>query len=123
MRVRSELWIKAYIRSVQSRGDFAAVVHRGDGDRGVIYIKLSRLDGTAVLYGPAPPSLDAARDGDGGERSFARMHDAEQLPERDIDQLATREREFDPDIWIVETESREGRHGLDDWLVTPARDR
>jgi hypothetical protein len=118
MRVQSELWIKAYVRAVQSRGDFAAVVHRGDEHRGVVYIKLNRLDGTATLFGPAPPSLDAPRDGSDGERAFVRMHAPEALPERDIDQLATRAREFDPDIWIVETESREGRHGLDDWLAT-----
>ena len=120
MRTRSELWVKAFIRAAQSRGDFAAVVHRGDDDRGVIYVKLNRLDGTATLYGPAPPSLDAPAEAGDGERRFVRLHGPEALPERDIDQLATRERGFDGDVWIVETESREGRHGLDDWLATPA---
>ena len=62
MRLKSELWVKAYIRRCQIAGADALLVRRGDADAGAIYIKVSRLDGTALLFGPAPAGLDEARE-------------------------------------------------------------
>ena len=61
MRLKAEIWVKAYLRRCNSQGADAVLVRRGDGDAGAIYIKISRLDGTAALYGPAPAGLDEAR--------------------------------------------------------------
>lgn len=36
-----------------------------------------------------------------------------QGPERDIDAITTREAGFDPDLWVIEIESRDGRTLLD----------
>lgn len=57
MRLKSEIWVKAYIRRCAGEGVPAVVVRRGDEDAGVIFLKVSRLDGTAALYGPAPAGL------------------------------------------------------------------
>ena len=113
MRLKTEFWIKAYLRRVRGLGAFAAVVYHGDDDNGIVYVKVNRLDGAASLYGPAPPALD--RDPDGiEERRFVLQHAAPALPEREIDALVARQRNFDPDIWLIEVESRAGVHGLHD---------
>lgn len=111
MRVKSELWVKAYIRRCAAEGIPAAVVRRGDADAGVVFVKVTRLDGTAELYGPAPAGL--ARDD--GEPRWAALSEAK--PEADVELRLGREREMDPDLWIIEVEDRQGRHLLDDWLA------
>ena len=113
MRLPTELWVKAYLRRLSGQGMFAAVVKHGDDDHGTLWVKVSRLDGTAVLFGPAPEPLDAPDP----DRSFLRMHKADAIPEADADKQLRQAREFDSDLWIVEIEDRAGRHGLDDWIV------
>jgi hypothetical protein len=119
MRLKTELWVKAYLRQRQAAGAFAAVVRHGHDDAGAILIKVARLDGTAAVFGPAPmslaPELDAAID-----RRFVRMHNATWLIEKDVDEIVMRQRSYDDDIWVVEVEDRSGASGLDGWLATPS---
>ena len=118
MRLKTELWVKAYIRRRQSAGAFAAVVAHGHDDAGSILIKISKLDGQAALFGPAPMSFDG--DGrDDGERRFARLHDEEWTAERTVDGLIARQRSYDEDLWVIEVEDRRGEAGLEGWLATP----
>jgi hypothetical protein len=117
MRLPTELWVKAYLRRLSGAGLFAAVVKRGDADRGTLWIKVSRPDRSASLYGPAPEPLDEPAPEDGRDRRFLRMHTAETIPDADAETQLRRAREFDSDLWIVEIEDREGRHLLEDWLV------
>ncbi|MEZ5776041.1 MAG: DUF1491 family protein [Hyphomicrobiaceae bacterium] len=114
MRLKSELFVSAYLRICAASGIAAVLVRRGDGDAGAIYIKVSRLDGTAVLYGPAPAGLDGAET----DRRFVACLGTEPRPEADADEHLRREARIDPDFWRVEVEDRAGRHALDDWLVS-----
>lgn len=111
MRLKSALWVKAYLRARLSQGAFAAVVRHGDDDAGAIFIKISRLDGTALLFGPAAAGL--AGDGD---RRFVLRHDGPTISDADADTRLERERGFDPDLWIIEVEDRQGAHGLEGWI-------
>ncbi|HZT46388.1 MAG TPA: DUF1491 family protein [Hyphomicrobiaceae bacterium] len=113
MRLKAEIWVKAYMRRCQHDGAFAALLRRGDADAGAIYIKVSRLDGTALLFGPAPAGLAEARE----ERRWQSCLDPAPAPEADVDAFLARQIEFDPDIWVVAVEDRAGRHFLDDWLA------
>lgn len=113
MRLKSEIWIKAYLRRCRVDGADALLVRRGDADAGAIYIKVSRLDGTAALYGPAPAGLDEARE----ERRWQPCLKGEAVPEPDADAYLARQVSFDADIWIVAVEDRAGRHFLDEWLA------
>jgi hypothetical protein len=113
MRLKAEIWVKAYLRRCRVDGADALLVRRGDGDAGAIYIKVSRLDGTAALYGPAPAGLDEARE----DRRWQPCLKGERGTEGDADAYLARQIEFDPDIWIVAVEDRQGRHFLDDWLA------
>ena len=117
MRLKSEIWVKAYLRRCQGEGLDAVLVRRGDADAGAIYIKVSRLDGTAGLYGPAPAGLEEARE----ERRWQACLARETAPESDADAYLARQIDFDPDIWIVAVEDRLGRHFLEDWLASRGR--
>ena len=117
MRLKTELWVKAYLRGRQAAGAFAAVVAHGHDDAGALLIKIARLDGTAAVFGPAPVSFAATERPD-GERRFARLHDAPWVAEKVVDDLIARQRSYDEDVWVVEVEDRSGETGLEGWLAT-----
>ena len=91
MRLKSELWVKAYLRRCRTDGADALLVRRGDTDAGAIYIKVSRLDGTALLYGPAPAGLDEARE----DRLWQPFLKGEPTAEAQVDAYLERQVGFD----------------------------
>jgi len=110
MRLKTALWVAAYLRRCQVEGIPAVVRRRGAEDAGAIFIRIDRLDGTSDLFGPAPQSeFDAIRDTD---RAFSLC--LNELPATDaaVEAYLTREVKFDPDVWIVEVEDRAGRNFL-----------
>jgi len=111
MRLKSAIWIAAYVRRCHGEGAFAAVRRRGAEEAGAIFIKLNRLDGAAELFGPAPQAVfDEAHPSD---RVFTRSLGAAPVPEDKVEERLAREIRFDPDVWIVEVEDRDGRHFLE----------
>lgn len=110
MRLKAEIWVKAYIRACAVAGAFAVVVRHGDDDAGAIFIKVARLDRTATLYGPAFAGFS------GAETDRLWMTLMQDAPEFEVDERLERERGFDSDIWVVEVEDRDGRHFLGDFL-------
>ncbi len=114
MRIRSDIWVKAYLRRRTTEGCFAAVIAHGDDTAGAIVIKINRLDGQVTVFGPAPQGLDDVDT----ERRFVCIHKTPTLPEPEADARIARERAFDTDLWVVEVEDRRGEHGLDGWLAT-----
>jgi hypothetical protein len=112
MRLKSEVWVKAYLRRCAVGGVAAAVVRRGDSDAGAICIKVNLLDGRAAVYEPAPAGLASPVD----ERRWQACFEADAVPEDEADAYLQRQAASDPDLWIVEIEDRSGRHFLDDWL-------
>jgi hypothetical protein len=114
MRLKSGIWVSAYVRRCNVEGVFAAVRRRGAEDAGAIFIKVNRLDGTADLYGPAPQS--AFDDAHPTDRAFTPSLKVQPAPDADVEARLAREVRFDSDVWIVEIEDREGRHFLDQVL-------
>ncbi|WP_181708479.1 DUF1491 family protein [Chthonobacter rhizosphaerae] len=111
-RVTSDFFVSAYARRRNDGGYFTAVVRRGAAEAGAIFVKVSRLDGTADLYGPLPQVFAADLDpAIAGGRVFERI--MAHAPEADVDARLARERTFDSDCYVVETEARDGSHGLD----------
>lgn len=113
MRLKSGVWVSAYLRRCHVEGVFAAVRRRGAEEAGAIFIKVNRLDDTADVYGPAP---QAAFGGDGDaplDRAFSPAMKTMPAPEADAEAYLARQIRFDPDLWIIETEDRAGRHFLD----------
>ncbi|MBU2581294.1 MAG: DUF1491 family protein [Alphaproteobacteria bacterium] len=111
MRINSELWVKAFVRNCNGSGAAAFIVRRGDEHGGSVFVRINRLDGTSILYGPAAAGIaDAVSD-----RFWSLKTSGD---DNVIDELIARERSFDPDLWVVEVEDREGRHFLGDWLIS-----
>jgi len=111
MRLKSAIWVSAYLRRCQVEGVPVVLRHRGAEEAGAIFIKIDRLDGTADLYGPAP---QASFDEDHPiERAFARVLKERPTASLTVEEKLSRELKFDPDAWIVEVEDRAGRHFLD----------
>jgi len=108
MRIKAKIWTMAYIRCCSSEGVPAVIVRRGQDDGGAIFIKINSLDGDIALYGPAPASLGASRD----DRLWVLCMGEGKVKEADAESYLLRQAEFDPDIWIIEVEDREGRHFL-----------
>ncbi len=106
-RLRSDFWVSAYLRRCSVEGADAALRKRGAAEAGAIFVKVDHLDGTASLYGPAPQLfLD-----DSGERLFAPI--LQGVMPLDVEERMTRELRFDPDLWLVEVDDRQGRHFLE----------
>jgi len=116
MRLKSGIWVAAYLRRVDIEGAFAAVRRRGAEEAGAVLVKINRLDGTGVLYGPAPQAVfDEAKPAD---RIFTVVLGRETPAlDADIEARLVREIRYDPDVWIVEVEDRAGRHFLDEAVL------
>jgi hypothetical protein len=111
MRLKSGLWVAAYVRRCFVEGVFAAVSRRGAEDAGAIFIKVDRLDGTADVYAPAPQSAFAEEHP--ADRAFAAALKGMPAAAAAAEAYLARQIRFDPDVWIIETEDRAGRHFLD----------
>jgi hypothetical protein len=111
MRLKSGIWVSAYIRRCQVEGASAVVRRRGADEAGAIFIKLNRLDGTAEVYGPAPQAV--FEESHPADRAFSPGLSKQPAPDADAEAYLAKQIRFDPDVWIVEVEDRAGRHFLD----------
>ena len=69
MRLKSGIWVAAYLRRCRTEGAEALLRRRGAEEAGAVFIKVARLDGTAEVFAPAPQTaFDEARPSD---RAFA----------------------------------------------------
>lgn len=102
-RLTARFWIDAYLTRLRGQDIPAFIVSHGDDTAGSILVKLNRLDGQATVY----------------QRSYNLMDDTrtwailEQGTEADVDASITRQQGYDPDVWVIEVEDRQGRHLLD----------
>lgn len=102
-RLKSKIFVSAYLRRCQSNGAFATILQKGEEEGGLIAIKVCKMDGNAIAY------LESrTRD----YQLYWRPLTEDFSPEAQIDTLLAKELEFDSDLWIVEVEDRQGRHFL-----------
>lgn len=104
MRLTADIWVSAYLTRLRLAAISAFVVARGDATAGAVMVKLNTLDGRACCY---QRSFDLMT----GERSWIVLA---QGAEADVDQSVQRQRGYDPDLWVIEVEDRQGRHLLDE---------
>ena len=105
MSVKSAIWVQAHLRRCNALGLPAVLIRRGAEEAGAIFVIIDRLDGTNDLYAPAPQS------------SFEESHPSDRMFQRVMTGVAAdvlsarigREVRFDPDLWVVAIEDRQGR--------------
>jgi hypothetical protein len=101
-RLTAGFWVQAYLARLRLADVPAYVVAHGDDTAGAVIVKLNTLDGNARAF---TRSFDTA-----GNRIWAVLAEG---PEAEVDAALARQRGFDPDLWVIEIESREGRTLLD----------
>jgi hypothetical protein len=111
LRLKASIWVGAYVRRLGAIPVSAMITRRGDADAGAIFIKISRLDGSACVLRPALAMLDEP-----GERQWTHALKDESAEESAADAYLARQAEFDTDLWVIEVEDREGRHFLDEFV-------
>ncbi|MEQ5869669.1 DUF1491 family protein [Sagittula sp. NFXS13] len=102
-RLTSRFWIDAYLTRLRLHDIPAFVTAHGDDNAGAVLVKLATLDGKAKAF-------TRGFDLQTGDRQWTTLAEGE---ERDIDQTISKQRSFDPDLWVIEVEDRAGRHLLD----------
>lgn len=100
MRLRSDIFVSALIRTVFAKGGYAAVERKGMDQAGAIFIRQRFRDGLETLFGPAPQSL-VDDEGALDRRFEMRLERAE--PDA-VAALIEREIKWDSDLWLVELE-------------------
>ncbi len=107
-RLKAGIIVRAMIRRAEVAGAAAFVVRKGSEEAGAILLKISRLDGTCVV-------LSQARRGEGELVWVKPLGDA--ADDAAAAKYFEKQIRFDPDLWIVEIEDREGRTFVDEPVV------
>nr|WP_319249019.1 DUF1491 family protein [uncultured Celeribacter sp.] len=104
VRLTADVWVSAYLTRLRLADIPAFVVRRGDSTAGAVIVKLNTLDGRAVAF----------------QREFNLMEDRRDWgvlaegDEANVDASLMKQRQFDPDLWVIEVEDRLGRTLLDE---------
>lgn len=113
-RLKSYIWVDALRIRAQSGGAFVYVARKGDRDSGAVLVKLCLMDGTARLYVPER-NYDLELSAMGDPHAQSRLwRQSDLMAEAEVDALIAKRTQFDPDMWVVEVEDKEGRHFLDE---------
>jgi hypothetical protein len=104
---RTDIWVAAFVRRHNDLGNFCVIERRGDPVAGQIFLLVDHLNGTVSLFTPAPA---AKRRDDDADRVFERRFDRVE-PQKARERI-DREADFDPDLWVVEVETRSTDLGI-----------
>jgi hypothetical protein len=106
--LKAGIFVRALMRRADVAGASAFIVRKGAEEAGAVIITVSRLDGTCLL-------LNQARDGK-GQLVWARPL-GDWGAENTARSWLEKQVKFDPDLWIVEIEDRQGRAFVDEPIV------
>jgi hypothetical protein len=109
LRLRTDFWVAALRRRAEAAGAYVSIAKHGADEAGTVFVMVDRGNGRLDLYGPAPQSVfDEERPSD---RLFLLMADGSS--EAEAHSRMERELRFDPDLWLIGIEDRQGRSFLD----------
>lgn len=105
MIIATDVWVSALIRRAELAGASAAVVKKGEARSGAVIVKAyDTRQRRARLYTEAV--------GADGEPLW--LQPVESEFEGELDAYLERQRRYDPDLWVVEIEDRDGRHFIEE---------
>ncbi len=102
-RLTADFWVRAYLARLRLADIPVFVTARGDETAGAVLIKLNTLDGQARAY-QRQLSLE-------GTRIWGVLAEGAEV---EVDEAISRQRSYDPDLWVIEIEDRAGRTLLDE---------
>ncbi len=104
IRLTAEFWVQAYLKRLNLANIPAFITQKGDLTAGSILIKLNTLDGDAGLF-------ERSFDLETAKRAWVNVLTGS---ETEIDLSVEKQKSFDPDLWVIEIEDKQGHHLLDD---------
>jgi len=105
-RIATHLWVGAKLRRCFAEGTPAVVVHSGERMGGTVMLKVYQ-PGVGCRLMAQTRDLD-------GRLGWYKAHKEELLAEPEADALIARAIKRDPDLWVIEVETRDGRHPFED---------
>ena len=109
VRLTSAIWFAVFMRCENERGAFVTVAKKGAQQAGAIYVLHDHRDGTNTLYAPAPQAL--VKPSETSDRCFEIV--LAKGSRDDATNYLEKQKNFDPDLWIVETEGGKGEPCLE----------
>ena len=103
-RLTADIWVGAYLARLRIKNIPVFITAKGDATAGAVLVKMNTLDGQATAY---QRSFDLMT----GERAWIVLAEG---ADADVEAALARQRTFDPDLWVIEVEDRDGRHLLDE---------
>ncbi len=107
-RLKAGIFVRALLRRAEVAGASGFIMRKGAEEAGAVIIRVARLDGQSQV-------LSQARAGDGAlvwQQPLGPLVTDARAAEWCAKQLR-----FDPDLWIVEIEDRQGRAFVDEPIV------
>ncbi len=105
-RLKTELWVKAFIRRCWSADVPALLMRRGETDSGTIMLKMNGGADNVCVY--ARGLLTS------GEWGWRRASGPNLLSDQDADAYVDRQLRYDSDLWLVEVENDDITRFVDD---------
>lgn len=103
-RLTADFWVRAYLTRLRLADIPAFITAKGDATAGAVLVKISTLDGQARAF---QRSFDLMT----GQRAWVVLAEGD---DADVEAALAKQRSFDPDLWVIEVEDRDGRHLLDE---------
>jgi len=102
--LETAFWIAAHLRRCDLELIPVAVRRKGDPTGGAVLIKVNRFAAGCTVYSQTRTAAGAA--------GWISGSGAVPLAEAEADAYVARQVRFDPDLWVIEVEDRDGRYAL-----------
>tara|TARA_B100000676_G_scaffold265073_1_gene277814 strand:- start:1180 stop:1515 length:336 start_codon:yes stop_codon:yes gene_type:complete len=99
-RLKPSIWVEAQVRHCNGLAVPLYVLKRGDGDAGMILIKLIREPDQVIILSPTR--------NEEGELAWTRPLGPESVTAEAADTYLDRQTGYDPDLWILEIDDSAG---------------
>lgn len=107
-RLPTELWVMAHVRAADAQGVPMTVARKGDRGRGTVLLKINRLCGLFTVL------VQVRRD---EALVWSQALGADPVDEAAADAYIARQVKYDPDLWVIEVEDRQGRPWFEGRIV------
>ena len=102
-KLPTKLWLDGYLRQHALTGQAYYIIHKGESESGTIALKLTITQDNGCRILTQGRNID-------GEMGWITAFKGATIPESEATPYLARLSERDPDIWIVELETRDGTH-------------
>ena len=104
-RLKSSIWIQAQVRICSISNLSAYIIKRGDPDAGVIFLHINKLNGDNLIYYQTRATT--------GKIAWSQSIRNTPLDDKEAHDYLEKQKEYDPDLWILEIEDPEEKYLFD----------